>query len=116
MACWIQRSITLGQWPRTAHGRKEELGSARVTHPYHPLRGQTFPVLKVRRVGGVEFLSLQETSGSTLYIPLAWTDRAETSCWQILGKNPPCFSVPALWTLVELFDSLSESQHEEGES
>jgi hypothetical protein len=35
------------------------LGSAEVVHPFHPLRGQRFVVLKVRRVAGVETLSLK---------------------------------------------------------
>ena len=35
------------------------LGSAEVIHPFHPLRGQRFVVLKVRRVSGVETLSLR---------------------------------------------------------
>jgi len=35
------------------------LGSAEITHPFHVLRGQRFAVLKVRKVSGVETLSLR---------------------------------------------------------
>jgi hypothetical protein len=39
---------------RTALLSHQPLGSAEVTHPFHPLHGQRFVVLKVRRVAGVE--------------------------------------------------------------
>ena len=67
-------------------------------------------------MGGVDSLILKGTSGGTFGVPLAWTDRAEPSPWQILGKNPPFVSAPALWTLVELLDSLSRLKEREGES
>src|SRR6516164_2506555 len=37
-----------------ADGSSRPLGSAEITHPFHPLRGQRFVVLKVRTVSGVE--------------------------------------------------------------
>jgi hypothetical protein len=66
-------------------------------------------------VGGVETLILKGTSGGTFGVPLAWTDRGAPSIWQILGKNPPRLAVPALWTLVELLDSLSGQTPKESE-
>ena len=77
------------------------MGSAAITHPYHPLRGQQFPLLKIRRIGGVETGMLLGTDG-TFAVPLAWTDRAEPNPWQMIGKNPPLFSAQALASLVEL--------------
>src|SRR5436190_17916334 len=44
---------------RTALLANHPLGSAEITHPFHPRRGQRFVVLKVRRVSGVETLSLR---------------------------------------------------------
>jgi hypothetical protein len=35
------------------------LGSVEITHPFHPLRGHQFVVLKIRKVSGVETLSLR---------------------------------------------------------
>jgi hypothetical protein len=83
------------------------LGSAAITHPYHPLRGQQFPLLKIRRIGGVETVILRGTSGGTFAVPLAWTDRAEPNPWQTIGSNPPLFSAQSLASLVELIDLLS---------
>jgi hypothetical protein len=66
-------------------------------------------------MGGVETLTLKGTSGGTFTVPLAWTDRKPPSVWQILGKNPPRLAAPALWTLVELVNSLSDRTPEESE-
>jgi Family of unknown function (DUF5372) len=52
------------------------LGSAEVTHPFHPLRGQRFVVLKVRRVSGVETLSLRHSELGSFAMPREWTDWA----------------------------------------
>ena len=46
-------------------------------HPYHPLRGQQFPVLKMRRVSGVDTLILRGAGGETFAVPLAWTDAVD---------------------------------------
>jgi len=66
-------------------------------------------------MGGVETLILKGTSGGTFGVPLAWTDRGPLAVWQISGKNPPRLAASALWTLVELVDSLSRRTPEESE-
>jgi hypothetical protein len=52
------------------------LGSAEVTHPFHPLRGHRFVVLKVRRISGVETLSLRHSDLGSFAVPREWTDWA----------------------------------------
>jgi len=52
------------------------LGSAEVTHPFHPLRGHRFVVLKVRRVSGVDTLSLSHSELGSFAMPREWTDWA----------------------------------------
>jgi hypothetical protein len=52
------------------------LGSAEVTHPFHPLRGHRFVVLKVRRVSGVDTLSLRHSELGSFAMPSEWTDWA----------------------------------------
>jgi len=89
------------------------LGSTTITHPFHPLRGQQFPILKTRRVAGIDTVILKGTAGGTFAVPLAWTDRAKPSPWEAVGKNPPQLDVPSLWTLVELLDSLSQQDGRE---
>jgi hypothetical protein len=86
-----------------------------ITHPYHPLRGQQFPVLKTRRVAGTQTLILQAADDS-FAVPLAWTDRGEPSPWSDLKKTPPILYVAHLWALVELLDSPLPDGHPQGES
>jgi len=52
------------------------LGSAEVTHPFHPLRGKKFVVLKLRTVSGVATLSVRHPELGSFAIPEDWTDWA----------------------------------------
>ncbi len=67
-------------------------------------------------MNGVDTLILRGTSGGTFAVPLAWTDQAEPSLWEVLEKDPPIFHAPFLWTLVELLGSLSTQDAKKGES
>src|SRR5260370_13501303 len=66
----------LPQSHRTALLSHQPLGSAEVIHPFHPLRGQRFVVLKVRRVAGVETLSLRHHDLGSFAMAREWTDWA----------------------------------------
>src|SRR5258706_5407283 len=61
---------------RTTLRSRQPLGSAEVTHPFHPLRGHRFVVLKVRRVSGVDTLSLRHSELGSFAMPREWTDWA----------------------------------------
>jgi hypothetical protein len=52
----------------------EPSGSAQITHPFHPLRGQQFLVLKTRRVSGRQTLILQGSPQATFAVAADWTD------------------------------------------
>jgi hypothetical protein len=58
------------------------LGSAEVTHPFHPLRGQKFVVLKLRTISAVPTLSVRHPDLGSFAIPAEWTD------WSP-GTTPP---------------------------
>jgi hypothetical protein len=51
------------------------------THPFHPLKGQRFAILKIRRVAGREVLSLYDDKRGSLPFPSDWTDQAVRSAW-----------------------------------
>jgi hypothetical protein len=51
------------------------LGSASITHPFHPLHGQRFSVLKIRRVSGAPVLSMRHGDLGSFAVPQDWTDR-----------------------------------------
>src|SRR6266853_4809889 len=61
---------------RTALRPRQPLGSAEVTHPFHPLRGHRFVVLKIRSVSGIETLSLRHSELGSFAMPREWTDWA----------------------------------------
>ena len=50
------------------------MGSAEITHPFHPLRGQRFSILKIRRVSGVPTLSMRHADLGSFAVPQEWTD------------------------------------------
>jgi len=82
------------------------LGSAEITHPFHPLRGQRFVVLKVRRVSGVETLSLRHVELGSFAVPREWTDWAPLDAQAAPTDGQPllidAFGLSALTELVTL--------------
>jgi len=86
------------------------LGSAEVTHPFHPLRGHRFVVLKVRRVSGVETLSLRHADLGSFAMPREWTDWAAPGAQAVLtGVQPLPIDALGLLALAELVTSLSRN-------
>jgi len=58
------------------------LGSVEITHPFHPLRGQKFAVLKLRTVSGVATLSVRDPELGSFAIREDWTD------WCVANTSP----------------------------
>jgi hypothetical protein len=74
-------------------------------HPYHPLCGKYFPILKSRCVRGVECLVLQGSASGTFSVPLAWTDRARPNLYRDANVSPRLLKLETLLQIVELIDS-----------
>lgn len=53
------------------------MGWAEIIHPYHPLNGQKFRILKIRKIAGEDILSLKGSSTGTFGIPRNWTDQSD---------------------------------------
>ena len=88
----------------------EPLGWARITHPFHPLKGKSFPILKVRRVAGADRLSLRGSADGSLAVPLEWTDQAPPSPFEHLGIEPSILDFRYLLELVELVQQLKSEK------
>ncbi len=86
------------------------MGWAEITHPFHPRRGQRFQVLKVRRVSGVETLSLRESSGGTLCVPREWTDLGDASPYADIGIEPQILDSEHLVALAQMLEQIAGSQ------
>jgi Family of unknown function (DUF5372) len=85
------------------------LGSAEVVHPFHPLRGQRFVVLKVRTVSGVETLSLRHADLGSFAMPREWTDWGPPGCQARAGNERLLIDAFSLAALAELMVSLGIS-------
>jgi len=90
----------------------EFLGSLVVTHPFHPLRGQRFVVLKVRHVSGVETLSLRHADLGSFAMPREWTDWAFPDGQGSGGGDPSLVDAFGLVALAELIASLAKGHSE----
>jgi hypothetical protein len=82
------------------------LGWAEVRHPFHPLKGQRFPVLKTRRVGGTATLILRESTRGSIAVRREWTD------WDVATSGEPAtppqqLALESLLELAKLVDDLA---------
>ena len=48
-----------------------DLGTVTILHPYHPLYGQSFPILKIRKVAGQRRYSLR-SENDVFSVPESW--------------------------------------------
>ena len=97
-----------GRWAsprsaRTALDRSSHLGWAEIRHPFHPLRGQRFEVLKARRIAGTDTLLLRELDRGSFSIAREWTDWADPS----LGLPPQRLEAGSLFELATLLAQLT---------
>ena len=83
---------------------KEDLGWAKITHPYHPFRGQRFKILKTRKVAGEDTIILQGSYRGTFAVPREWTDQADPSSYAQLDIHAPILCFRRLLTLIELIE------------
>jgi len=97
---------------RTALRPGQALGSAEITHPFHPLRGQRFVVLKIRMISGAERLSLRHAEMGSFAVRRDWTDWAPPGTPSVTTDgHPPLFiDASGLLALAELVQSLTHSR------
>ena len=85
------------------------MGWAEIRHPFHPLRGQRFEVLKKRRIAGVDTLILRELNRGSFSVAREWTDWADPRLSD-LGFPPQRLDAPSLFELVTLLEALTQSK------
>jgi Family of unknown function (DUF5372) len=83
------------------------LGWAEIRHPFHPFRGQRFPVLKTRRIAGIETLMLREWERGSFSVVRDWTDWADPEPHDSLGLAPQRLAANSLFELVALVELLA---------
>ena len=95
---------------RTALGNKSHLGWVEIRHPFHPLRGQRFQVLKARRIAGIDTLLLRELDRGTFSIAREWTDWADPSPYDSLGLPRRRVDANLLFELTKLVEQLTKPE------
>jgi hypothetical protein len=88
------------------------LGSAEITHPFHPLRGQRFVVLKIRMISGAETLSLRHIEMGSFAVRRDWTDWALPGTPSATTDRHPALFIDAfgLLALAELVQTLKHGK------
>jgi hypothetical protein len=81
--------------------------AASLRHPFHPLRGQRFEVLKKRRISGVDTLILRESTRGSFSVAREWTDWADPSEYAALDLPLCRFEAESLFALVTLLEQLT---------
>jgi Family of unknown function (DUF5372) len=83
------------------------LGWAEIRHPFHPLRGQRFEVLKTRRLAGLDTLILRDLAQGSFSIARDWTDWADPDPVHVVGLPPQRLEAESLFELVALLQQLT---------
>ena len=73
----------------------------RITHPFHPLRGQRFPLLYRGHTGEERWVVLQRPDGSVLRLPIEWTDLRAPDGYGDVARGRSRFRLPDLVRLAE---------------
>jgi hypothetical protein len=81
-----------------------------IRHPFHPLRGQRFAVLKKRRVSGHDTLIVCDPARGTLSVRREWTDWADPSENVTAGSKAHHFAYEALIELIDLVNALKAQE------
>ncbi|SCA64257.1 Uncharacterized protein SCG7086_DD_00010 [Chlamydiales bacterium SCGC AG-110-P3] len=89
---------------QTAHHPKESSGSITITHPFHPLRGQTFEILRSRSINESEVFSLKKSSGGTIAVPRDWTDQ------RLPSGDSSILDIECLLKLIKLLTDISKTE------
>jgi hypothetical protein len=89
------------------------LGWAEIRHPFHPLRGQRFQVLKTRRISGVDTLILREPARGSFSVAREWTDWVDPSACESRDSQPQRLDANLLLELVALLEQLTSTSQKE---
>ena len=90
----------------TAPRSRRQTQLFQVTHPFHPLSGQEFELLRTNGKGADAGLFFHDRQGKLSLIPLAWTNLALEDPFVILSAGRCWFRMVDLLELAGLVESL----------
>ena len=81
-----------------------------ITHPFHPFRGQRYPLITSKKWAQRDHLSLAVVGRGTLCVPREWTDRADPVAYS--SQGPLFLSYERLVELAEFLTLLRKKTEE----
>ena len=84
-----------------------------VTHPYHPLRGQSFPFYSCVTTGGVRLVRCVRDDQTLLSLPVAWTNYRREDSFERASAGRSLLRADELGALRALVDTLLERAGED---
>jgi hypothetical protein len=79
-----------------------------VTHPFHPLAGQTFDLVAVRHNWGNDQVYFQDAAGHLRTLPSAWTSLSPADPVILVGAGRSPFKLADLLELSRLLQALRQ--------
>lgn len=73
-----------------------------ITHPFHPLRSQTFPFVVAKPLWGEDRITFEHPDGGLCSVPVTWTDFVPADPYVSVGRGRSRFRVEDLVALAEL--------------
>ena len=88
----------------TAPQRGRALGTFRITHPFHPLRGREFELIQVKLCWGIDRVYYAGEDGALRHVPVGWTSVAAVDPFVAVASGRAAFRVEDLLALAEVID------------
>lgn len=97
---------------RIARGETSATKVFAVTHPFHPLHGQTFEIVAVLNIWGGDRVAFTGADGCWRSLPAEWTDTVAPELVVTLGANRAHFRADYLLSLRKLLNDLATRQED----
>jgi hypothetical protein len=76
----------------------------RVTHPFHPLSGQSFEFVEHRHNWGEDRVHLHDENGELFSLPAGWTDAVAPDPFVVIADGRCPFTTDDLLAVADLID------------
>jgi Family of unknown function (DUF5372) len=95
----------MGRLSQTTRDDSQPSGWLEITHPFHPLRSQSFKILKSKKVCGKDIFSLRDSHGLLHVVPRDWTSLATPS--SLADILPAILHFDSLLALCDLIQEIN---------
>ena len=86
-----------------------------ITHPHHPLKGQSFPFYSRLTTGGVALVRCVKDDQTLLTLPVAWTSYRRPDDFERASAGQSLWRVDDLRMLRAAVDALAKRKENDGQ-